>query len=134
MPHYSHSGQAFHCQSVFLWNLYLLDQQHPRPFYGLCYCNRSLAPQYLMYFILSTVQFYSPYFYRKKQRYSGIREVCLHYLIYQCDYCVVAEVPRASQEIHHTAGSMNAPRSLEIYIQTPLPCPPHGVRLFVLQC
>lgn len=45
-----------------LWNLYLLNQQHPRPFYGLCYCNRSPIPQYLMYFILSTPQFHSPYF------------------------------------------------------------------------
>lgn len=27
---------------------------------------------------------------------------------------------------------MNAPRTLEMYVQTPLPCPVHGVRLFVL--
>lgn len=60
---------------------------------------------------------------QQKQRHRGIREVYLHYLIYQHDYLVVvAKVPRDSQEIHCKAGSMNAPRTLE----TPFPCPVQG--------
>lgn len=101
---------------VFLCNLYLFYQQHPRPIYR--YTAIDHWP----------LQFHSSYFTERIE----VREVCLHYLVYQHDYPVAAEVPRASQEINCKAGSMNAPRTLGMYYQTPLPCPVHGVRLFLL--
>lgn len=99
---------------VLLRNLYLwltLSQAS----YDLCYCTWSFAPQYLLYFILSTLQFHSPYF-TEGQRYRGVREVCawlnFHYVVDN------EEVPRASQEIDCKAGSKNAPRTLETCVQS----------------
>lgn len=63
---------------------------------------------------------YSEFHLQRVQRYNRVREVCLHYLIYQLAYLVVVtEVLRASQEIHCKAGSMNAPRTLETCMTCP---------------